>query len=765
MDAGILDTSARVVFFPVRHHSPAAARTLRALAAEMKPSAILIEGPSDFNPRLSEMALPHALPIAIYSYVRLAEGPRRGAFYPFCVYSPEWQALEIARELGAHAEFIDLPWAALAGDDRNANRYADAELRGSGYVASLCKRLGVEDLDALWDTLFEIDPALTVSDYFSRCHQFCRHLRVSDGQVPVQDYAREAFMASRIEETLTRTPGRVLVVTGGFHSYALYARLHGLEFEEAGTVSDLMPPRVLERGIALTPYSYERLDSLTGYESGMPNPGFYDQVWRDRSESRHETYRVLLEQAVIELRRRGQTASSADLIAVEANARGLAGLRGHAEVWRLDLLDGILGALVKDEQGARHPLLQVLQSVFRGSAHGRLADGTTLPPLVLDIQRLMEEYDLTLSSAERTITLDLYLAPDRERSRVLHRLRVLGLTGYAKTGGSDLARRDDLAQVWEEWRGRWTPEFDARCIESALYGAALADAAGTYLTEQLAAKERDAEAAALALLDSALMGLHHLAPGFTGQMKRLIREDGDFFGLSCALGHLLYLYHYDAVLGTASAHDFGGLLAEAFGRCLWLLETLGQVSGRDKELLEGVRLLVETLRRAGPALGLDEEEPAAIFQRAESDASQSALLRGASAGALWTLGRTDMARVLSDMNECAAPDKIGDFLTGLFHLARETAQRDAGLVESLDQVLLGYDAEAFLAALPSLRLAFSYFAPREKYYLAQTLLGSAPQPALIALEVSPEEAARALAFEARVYASLRKYGLRGGETS
>ena len=30
------------------------------------------------------------------------------------------------------------------------------------------------------------------------------------------------------------------------------------------------------QGIALTPYSYERLDSLTGYEAGMPNPGFYD---------------------------------------------------------------------------------------------------------------------------------------------------------------------------------------------------------------------------------------------------------------------------------------------------------------------------------------------------------------------------------------------------------------------------------------------------------------------------------------------------------
>ena len=89
----------RVVFVPVRHHSPACARVVAELAARMKPDAILIEGPSDFNDRIGELALGHTLPIAIYSYARLADGSRCGAYYPFCVYSPEWQALESARKL------------------------------------------------------------------------------------------------------------------------------------------------------------------------------------------------------------------------------------------------------------------------------------------------------------------------------------------------------------------------------------------------------------------------------------------------------------------------------------------------------------------------------------------------------------------------------------------------------------------------------------------------------------------------------------------
>src|SRR5690606_31392767 len=95
----ILRTDGRLVFFPVRHHSPAAARLVRQLALAMRPSAILIEGPADFNERLAELDLPHRLPIAIYSYTQLGDGTRRGAFYPFCLYSPEWQALRTGREL------------------------------------------------------------------------------------------------------------------------------------------------------------------------------------------------------------------------------------------------------------------------------------------------------------------------------------------------------------------------------------------------------------------------------------------------------------------------------------------------------------------------------------------------------------------------------------------------------------------------------------------------------------------------------------------
>ena len=114
----------------------------------------------------------------------------------------------------------------------------------------------------------------------------------------------------------------------------------------------------------------------------------------------------------------------------------------------------------------------------------------------------------------------------------------------------------------------------------------------------------------------------------------------------------------------------------------------------------------------------------------------------------------------------ADPSRLGDFLTGLFGLAREAAQRQIGLILGIDELIAGFAAEAFLEALPSLRLAFTYFTPREKHHMALTLLqalGINPdEPPMAALEVSAEAAARALAFEARLFRAAERFGVRGG---
>ena len=278
------DMDARVVFFPVRHHSPLCARVRRragrADAARRRPDrgAVRLQRPARRAlPRPSTCRSPST------AIVRLADGSRRGAYYPFCVYSPEWQALQVGRELGA---------------DRPVHRPALGRgRRRRPLEPPLCRRRdarraltsprsavgsGVDDFDALWDKMFEVEPGMTVEEYLRRGHAFCEHLRRLDGEPRPVDLRREAFMAAEIRRAMRRARrpaarrDRRLPQLGPPRSLARgrYDRR---------TLAPRPPPRSRsERGLALTPYSYERLDGLKGYESGMPNPGFYHQAWEDR---------------------------------------------------------------------------------------------------------------------------------------------------------------------------------------------------------------------------------------------------------------------------------------------------------------------------------------------------------------------------------------------------------------------------------------------------------------------------------------------------
>lgn len=772
LDARIWSCAEPVVFFPVRHHSPACARLIAELLHALRPAAVLIEGPSDFNSRLREFAAPHQLPIAIYSYFSLADGTKRGAFYPFCDFSPEWIALRTGLELGAHVEFIDLPWVDVAPLDRIANRYADGQLGRSPYTAELCRRLGVDDWNALWDTLFEIERELNVADFLQRCHTFCHSARVAEEGASAADLAREAHMLTAIRAAVARGRGPIVVVTGGFHSPALFAGLHGRAFEPVLTnatdepAGDEPRPPVTDRGLALTPYSYERLDALTGYNAGLPNPGFYHRVWLNRlqpSPSQHPAHHALLMDATTALRERGQIASTADLIGVETFAQGIATLRGHTTVWRTDLVDALLGTLVKEEfaAGGRHPFLDALHQVFRGSARGQLAPGTPLPPLVENIAQTLQEHGLELSSHERRIELKLEQPVDRARSHILHQARILALPGFRRTGGTDFVSRRDLVRLWETWVLRWSPEFDAACIENTVYGATLLEAAAARLVEQAAKLERDAEAAARLLLDASLAGWDSGFGVLHDRMVALLRADAAFTSVARALEHLFYLYRYDETVTQQSRSEVAALLTEAYARGIWLLEA--QAPSADDKTLHGLAALLRAVHTAGETLGWDCTELLGVLQRLAAAAETPALLRGAAAGALWSLGASDVTGILDTLT--ADPDQLGDFLHGVFALAREEAQRSPNLLVTIDRLLLTLDDEQFLVALPALRLAFTYFTPREKDHLARRLLAavgetdSAPLPALA---VTAEIAARALAIESRLQRELDQHGLRGG---
>jgi len=256
----------------VRHHSPACARLVAHTIRTLRPRHVLIEGPSDMNGRVHELLLDHVLPVAVFSFE-----PGAGSWSPFCQYSPEWQALRVAAEVGAEARFIDLPaWHPAFGGVEN--RYGDHERRYDRSVAKLCARLSVDGFDALWDHLFEdeVGGDAGMAALQAKLATYFVGLR-GDAPGGPRDGPREAFMRDQIAVALARG-GPVVVVCGGFHAPAL-ADVQPAPKDADATLQwpQIAPPE--GAGSYLVPWSYHRLDAFTGYAAGMPSPGFYDEVF------------------------------------------------------------------------------------------------------------------------------------------------------------------------------------------------------------------------------------------------------------------------------------------------------------------------------------------------------------------------------------------------------------------------------------------------------------------------------------------------------
>ncbi|MEZ4340786.1 MAG: DUF5682 family protein, partial [Sandaracinaceae bacterium] len=497
----------------VRHHSPACARLVRETIREVAPARVLIEGPADMNERLDELALPHRLPIAIFSYHQSGERTY-SSWSPLCDYSPEHVALMEGRAAGATVRFIDLPaWThAFAGV---ANRYSDRGRRRLAYVATLCKRLGVDGLDALWDHLFE-QPMETAA-LRERLETYFAHLREAEGGVAGEgDEAREAFMAAHVAHAMAEDAGPVVVVCGGYHAPELEAawRRHD------GTPPPLpMPDGDARHGSYLVPYAFHRLDAFTGYEAGMPSPAYYQAVWEHGPEGAGDR---MLERVVKGLRKRKQPVSAADLVAAETMTRGLMRLRGHATVARTDLLDGLASALVNDAldvplpwttrgplAAGTDPLLVVVVAALSGKRRGELAPDTPRPPLVADVQASLALHDLVpVEGQRRTRKLDLTAPAQLEASRVLHRLRVLSVPGFTRTAGPRLATDAELHETWELTR---VLDADSALVEAAAFGATLEAAASARLEERLASAEGNLAILAEVLTETLFVGLAGLA--------------------------------------------------------------------------------------------------------------------------------------------------------------------------------------------------------------------------------------------------------------
>ncbi|MFE9858458.1 DUF5682 family protein [Streptomyces sp. NPDC005780] len=670
------------VFLGVRHHSPACARLVERTIDELRPAHVLVEGPAEMNGRLEELLLGHVLPVAVFSHYR--DGRRAATSWaPLCDYSPEWVALRAGRAAGAEVRFIDLPAWHPAFAERT-NRYADAEVRYAEATERLCRHFAVDSSDALWDRLVEVEPDEGIAERLDAYFALVR----GDAQADAGDRAREAYMAAWVRAAVAAAGDRpVLVVTGGFHQPALRALTVSGGDDPEGGAQDAdgwpvvpAPPPGADAGSFLVPYSFRRLDAFAGYESGMPSPGYYQEVWEHGPQAAADG---LLRAVVQRLRARRFPVSTADLLAARSLSQGLTVLRGHPRTARIDVLDGLAGALITDDLDAplpwtargplragTHPAVVEMLAACGGERTGRLHPGTPAPPLVHDVATQLARLELDGGTALR---LDLTVPVDLERSRVLHRLRVLGVPGRLRTAGPE----HGVDPVFtERWESRSTAGREAALVEAGAYGASLAEAAAAALAEQTR-DEAGAGALAAALFDAVLCGVSGLSEQLLSELSARVGGLTQAGPLGEVLATALGLWRHDRVYGVARGPLLAAVICGATERLLWLMEGARGPAGVDLPRIRAVVAVRDAVLHAPELLDVTQETAAAVAWRVSRDAEAPVDLRGAAFGLHRILGTPSTGTDTDSPGEAVravastGTDALGDWLAGLFALARD----------------------------------------------------------------------------------------------
>ena len=727
------DLNSKLVFFPVRHHSPACSVHLRRTLDQYRPDVILIEGPSDTNHLLEHLGhTENKAPMCIYYSYHHKENidgenaeQRHACYYPMLDFSPELCAIRHGVKNGIPTRFIDLPYSRLSlitrekdrENDEKSSYYDDYYMSRSRFIKALCEKQGCRHYGELWEKLFEIGGlSMDTEKFVLSMLALCHYSRVEQPHKMLLDdgcIEREDFMAREIQAA-AKEYERVLVVTGGFHTAAL-----------AELVAQKLPAKKHKFGKAesyLIAYSFAESDQLAGYASGMPYPAFYQAVFEGLERGDESPYNsaVLTSLAKIggALRGKKQSTSIADEVAAVTQATGLAGLRGKPQQGVYELLDGVRSSYVKGEMSLSASLtMDTATALLRGNKLGEVNSGAEQVPLLLDFRELSKKLRLKLGrTTKQEITLDILTKPaHRQASAFFHRLCFLNVPFAQRKAGPDYRDRD-TARVREIWSYALSAKIEAAIIDASYLGGTVREAASTALARRREKYAGCGEYSKL-LIDAAVMGLSEQATPLLEAMEEAVAQDGSFASLALAAQNLLFLENAKWLLSLPDAAFAAGLLTAVYHKAVAIIPSLEtKVESEDYELARALKSLYSIAQR--PEIDETVLSDALLDLCEHNDCNPPPCLHGAAAGLLNALGNADTARVLSYARSYFFGSgelvrRSGRFLAGLFMCAWDILFDDSGFLEGLGAVLKSMEHEDFLALLPDLRLAFSVFTPTQ----------------------------------------------------
>ncbi|MCC3777660.1 hypothetical protein K6I33_002410 [Streptomyces sp. UNOB3_S3] len=736
----------------VRHHGPGSARAVRAALDRCRPAAVLIEGPPEAD-ALVPLAAEEDMrpPVALLAHV--AGEPGRAAFWPFAAFSPEWVALRWALAHDVPVRFIDLPAAhtlALGEEARPGPGAGTGPDVGTGPgpeavpgpaedasprtdpLAVLAGAAGYDDPEAWWEDVVEHrrgeGDALAPFEAVAEAMGELRSALGEEGGTAHagRDAVREAHMRLKLREARREFGDAVAVVCGAWHVPALAERRTVTADRQA---LKGLPKAKVE--IGWVPWTHRRLSRHSGYGAGVTSPGWYGHLFRspDRPVERWMTDVARL------LRAEGHPVSSAHVIEAVRLAETLAVMRGRPLAGLTETVDAIRAVMC---DGSDVPLALVRDRLVVGDVLGEVPDAAPASPLQRDLDRQRRTLRLKPEAAARDCEFDLRKDTDAARSRLLHRLRLLGVDW-----GEPLPSRGGLGTFREGWRLCWEPELSVRIAEAGAWGTTV-EGAATAKAESLA-REATALAGITDLAERCLLaGLPDALPVVMRALADRAALDSDAGHLARALPALVRSVRYGDVRRTdtaALAEVAAGLAERVFvglpAACAGLdTDAAAEMRGHVDAVHQAVALLAEPADAvAAPAAappGLRDRWAAVLKVLAERDGLPGGI-RGRAARLLLDDGRLTHERAARLMGLALSvgspPAEAAAWIEGFVGSGGSGGMllvHDEGLLDLVDGWLTGVPSESFTGVLPLLRRTFSAFEPGVRRTLGERIRRGGP---------------------------------------
>ena len=738
--------------FGIRHHGPGSASRLKRALDLWQPDCVLVEAPADAQQELKRANLPGLEPpIALVLYNEL--DLRDALYLPFARFSPEWQAIQWALHQGVTLKAIDLPAQQFLAYQTQASQLnltnkdqpasaADTEIFIQDPLSVLAQLAGYDEVEPWWDATFEQES--DDLEVFSATLELMAKLRQANAiyEKP-ETLLREAYMRQELRKAYKEGHKRIAVVCGAWHAPALDAVMAVAVASDRQRLKEAGSGKVKIKA-AWIPWSYPRLATNSGYGAGVISPAWYDL----RFDYGHRATIYWMTRASQLLRASGIDNSPAHATEAVRLANTLAGLRDLSAPNLTELRAAALSVLC---EGAPESLALIEGQLVMGDKVGQVPPSAAVVPLQQELNQSLKSLRLQAYWGKTEVLwlkatasnprggIDLREDNDLQKSRLLHRLRVLDIPW----GEPQEASAQDLGSFKEIWRLHWQPEYSLRVIEAAMWGNTLTAAATAVLQHQ--ATEAHALSDLVALVQTALLaGLPDASPALVQQLQQRAALTRDLSYLLPCLPGLVHTIQY----GDARKTDVTALailVQEITPRIALGLAAAAQQLDED-----AARVLLRDLMAADRALHtlnlpeLNDLWQQALGQVAVQTAAH-ALVRGVATRLLFDRQRIDVQTAAQHLSfALSQANKSLDtayWLEGFLPGSGLLLLYHPPLWHLIDGWVSNLEDDIFPEILPILRRTFSRFSAAERQKILEQARQYSLAPPEGASDESPDQAA------------------------